>query len=65
MSAANPAYYHGHLPLVKVDIGLLANQVGVPPTDTLDLSQGVHDLALSINVRVEETQDVLQYILAY
>ena len=49
-------------PLVEVDIGLFADKVGVTTTNTLDLSQGVHDLALAINVGVEETQDVL-YIL--
>jgi len=70
------------LPLGKVDISLLANDVSVTTTNTLDLSQGVlyvhhdrssahekeeeesrmayHDLALSINVGVEETQDVLE-----
>jgi hypothetical protein len=46
------------VPLVQVDIGLLADQVGVAATDTLDLGQGVHDLLLSINVGVEKTQDL-------
>lgn len=50
----------GHsAPLVEVNIGLLADQVGVATSDTLDLGQGVHDLALSINVSVEQTQNVL------
>lgn len=35
------------IPLVEVDIGLLADQVGVSATNTLDLGQGVHDLLLS------------------
>lgn len=48
------------LPLVQVDIGLLANQVGVPATNTLDLGQGVHDLLLSIDVGVEETENELE-----
>ena len=56
-----------YIPLVEVDIGLFADKVGVATTDTLDLSQGVHDLALAINVGVEETQDVLcpriQYLI--
>ncbi len=47
-------------PLVEVNISLLADNVGVTTTNTLDLGQGVHDLALSIDVGVEETQDVLQ-----
>jgi len=36
--------------LGEVDIGLLADQVGVAATDTLDLGQGVHDLLLAINL---------------
>lgn len=48
------------IPLGQVDVGLLADQVGVAATDTLDLGQGVHDLLLSINVGVEETQNVLE-----
>ena len=32
------------VPLVKVDIGLLTDQVGVSAPYTLDLCQGVHDL---------------------
>jgi hypothetical protein len=50
-------------PLVQVDIGLLADQVGETTTNTLDVSQGVHDLTLTINVGVEETQDVLELVL--
>ena len=46
-------------PLVQVDVGLFADKVGVTTANTLDLGQGVHDLALAINVGVEETQDVL------
>ena len=44
--------------LAEVDVGLLADDVGESSTNTLDLSESVHDLALSINVGVEETQDV-------
>lgn len=40
----------GRVPLVEVDIGLLADQVGVTATDTLDLGQGEHDLLLAINL---------------
>jgi hypothetical protein len=47
------------IPLVQVDISLLADQVGVSSTDTLDLGQGVHDLLLAIDVGIEETQDEL------
>jgi hypothetical protein len=35
------------IPLVQVHVGLLADQIGVPATDTLDLGQGVHDLLLA------------------
>jgi len=45
---------------VQVDIGLFADQVGVSTTDTTNLGHGVHDLLLSINVGIEETQDVLK-----
>jgi hypothetical protein len=48
-----------HSPLVEVNIGLLANNVGVTTTNTLDLGQGEHDLALSLNVGVKETENVL------
>lgn len=49
-----------YIPLVQVHIGLLANKVGVAAPNTLDLGQGVHDLLLSINVGIEETQDELE-----
>lgn len=38
------------VPLVEVDVGLLADQVAVAATDTLDLGQGVHDLLLAIDL---------------
>lgn len=50
-------------PLVEVDIGLLADQVGVSSTDTLDLSKSVHDLTATLNVGVKETQDVLELLV--
>lgn len=46
--------------LVQVDIGLLADQVGVSATDTLDLGQSVDNLLLAVNVGVEQTQDELE-----
>lgn len=46
------------IPLVQVDIGLLADEVGVTTTDTLDLGEGVHHLLLAVNVGVEQTQDL-------
>ena len=41
--------------LGKIDISLLADQVGVTTTNTSDLGQSVHDLDLTINVGSEET----------
>ena len=38
------------IPLVEINIGLLAHQIAVSATDTLDLGQGVHDLLLAIDL---------------
>jgi hypothetical protein len=38
------------IPLVEVDVGLLAHQVGVALADTLNLGQGVHDLLLACSI---------------
>ena len=43
------------IPLVQVDIGLLADQVGVSSAHTLDLGQSIHDLLFAIDVRIEQT----------
>jgi hypothetical protein len=59
MSSLPVRYIVGmRIPLAKVDIGLLADQVGVTTADTLDLGQGVHNLLLSIDVGVQKTQDL-------
>lgn len=50
------------VPLVQVDIGLLADQVRVSATDTLDLGQGVHNLLLAVNVGIQKTQDLFAQI---
>ena len=47
------------VPLGQINVGLLADDVGIPPTNTLDLGQCVHDLALSIDVGVQQTENVL------
>jgi hypothetical protein len=52
------ARFDGLVPLVQVDIGLLADQVGVATADTLDLGQGVHDLLFTIDVGVQKTQNL-------
>jgi len=49
--------------LVEVDVGLLADEIGVATTDTLDLCQGVHDLALAVDIGVEEAEDVLELLV--
>lgn len=48
-----------HSPLVKINISLFTDQVWVSTPDTFDLSQSVHDLALSINIGVQQTKYVL------
>ena len=50
------------VPLVQINIGLLANQIGVATTDTLYAGQGVHDLLFAIDVGVEETKNELDYM---
>jgi hypothetical protein len=48
--ACEEVRFGGAIPLVEVNIGLLADQVGVTTTNTLDLGQGEHDLLLAINL---------------
>lgn len=43
---------------VVVDAGLLADEEGKADTDTLDHAEGVGDLALTVDVGVEDTDDV-------
>lgn len=50
-----------YIPLGQVHISLLANNVGVTATDTLNFSQGVLDLALAIHVRVQQTKCELDF----
>jgi len=49
-------------PLVHVDVGLLADDVGEAAADTLDGGEREHDLLLAIHVGVEQTQDVLEVL---
>jgi hypothetical protein len=51
--------------LVQIDIGLLADQVRVSATDTLDLGQGVHNLLLSVNIGVEKTENLVVVSTCY
>ena len=48
--ALPPAELDEIIPLIEIDIGLLAHQVAVSATDTLDLRQGVHDFLLAIDL---------------
>jgi len=54
-----PCELRNDVPLGQIDVGLLADDVGVPSTNTLDLGQCVHDLAFSIDVGVQQTENVL------
>ena len=47
---------------VKVDLGDLEEQVGEPPSDTLDGSESKLNLVFSVNVSVLDTEDVDEII---
>lgn len=47
-------------PLGDVDVGLLADDVGEAATHTLDGSERINNLLTTINVGVEDTEDVLE-----
>jgi len=49
--------------LGEIDIGLLANQVGVTATNTLYLGECEHNLLLTLNIGIEETQNKLEIVL--
>ena len=51
------------LPLGYVDISLLTYNSCKPAPHTLDVCQGDDDLLSSIDVRVQNTQDVLKIVL--
>lgn len=48
--------------LLEVDVGLLADQVGVSASNTGDFGQGVHDLLLALDVGVQQTDDILEAV---
>ena len=52
-----------YAPLGHVDLGLLADKVGITTTNTSDVCQGVHDVTLAVNVGVQQTQNVLELVL--
>jgi hypothetical protein len=47
--------------LVDIDFGLFANQVRETTSDTRDLRQSENDVALSLNICIENTQNVLEF----
>lgn len=51
------------LPLVQIDLSLLANNVGKSATNTLNGGQGIHNLLSAIDVRVQNTENVLELLL--
>ncbi len=44
----------GDVPLVEIDICLLADQIAVSATYTLDLREGIHDLLLAIDLNAKD-----------
>ena len=46
--------------LVDVYLGLFANEVGETASETLDFGEGEYDVTLSLYVRIENTEDVLE-----
>ena len=47
-------------PFGNLNIGLLQDNVGIPSTNTFDGSDGKHNFDPSINVGVEDTQNMLK-----
>ena len=47
--------------LVHVDLSLLADEVGESASKALDLGEAEDDITLTLNVSVENTQDVLKF----
>lgn len=47
-------------PFVQVHVGLLQHDVGETSADTLDGGHGEHHLTFAIDVRAEDTQNVLE-----
>jgi hypothetical protein len=52
-------------PLVHVDVGLLADDVGEAAADTFDGGESEHYLLLSVHVRIEDTQYVLELLIGH
>jgi hypothetical protein len=52
-----------NVPLGKVNVGALASDVREAAADTLNVSKGVHDLLLTLNVGVQDTENVLEVVV--
>ena len=52
-----------NLPLANINLSLLADSSGKTTTNTLDRGQGINDLLLTINVGIENTENVLEFTL--
>jgi hypothetical protein len=48
--------------LLEINLSLLHSEIGKATTTALDVGQGVHDLLVSLNVGVEDTQNVLEIV---
>lgn len=48
--------------LVEVDLGDLENEVGESSANTLDGAEGEHGLALAVNVRVLDSENVNEFL---
>lgn len=50
-------------PFAHVDIRLLADDVSKTATNTFDGGKGKHDILLTVNIRVQNTQNVLKFLV--
>ena len=48
-------------PFVEINLGLFANQIRHAATQTLDLGQGKHHIALTLHIGIQNTQNVLEF----
>lgn len=50
-------------PFVHIDVGLLAHDVGEATANTLDGGERKHNLLLTIDIRVENTKNMLEILV--
>lgn len=63
MWRANLEQWMQNVPLVEIDISLLAGNVSETTTDTLDGGKGNGNLVLAVDVGVQKTKNVLELIV--